>query len=200
MMRHDLLTRLKSETANHHAQLENALDLMRESWSLDDYIALLEGFYGYVAAWENAAAAHMPDHLRAFFDARRKTALLASDLAFLTGGSGRSAVLSMAKELPPLDTMGRLMGSMYVMEGSTLGGRFIAPHMAALFHLDTGRGNAYFEGYGPRTGSMWNTFRDTASAMVPASQYDMAVTSAIATFDGLHAWLCDVREGTGAAA
>jgi heme oxygenase (biliverdin-IX-beta and delta-forming) len=200
MMRNDLLKRLKTETANHHAQLENALDLMRESWSLDEYIVLLEGFYGYVAAWENAAAAQMPDCLRAFFDARRKTALLASDLAFLTGGTGRVAVLSMADNLPPLDTVGRLMGSMYVMEGSTLGGRFIAPRMATLFHLDAGRGNAYFEAYGPRTGSMWNAFRDTASATVPASQYDMAVTSAIATFDGLHAWLGNIREGTGATA
>ncbi len=89
---------------------------------------------------------------------------------------------------------------MYVMEGSTLGGRFIAPHVAKLFHLDAGRGNAYFEGYGERTGSMWNEFRETASMTVPLSQYDIAVTSAIATFDGLHAWLGNVREGTGAMA
>ncbi len=97
-MRHDLLTRLKAETATRHAQLENALDLMRESWSLDEYIALLEAFYGYVAAWENAVASHRPDHLQAFFDSRRKTALLVSDLAFLTGDAGRVAVLSMAKK------------------------------------------------------------------------------------------------------
>lgn len=200
MMRHDLLTRLKAETANQHVQLEGALDLMRESWSLDEYIALLEGFYGYVAAWENAAAAHMPDSLRAVFDARRKTALLVSDLAFLSGKSGRVAVLSMTKSLPPLDTAGRLIGSMYVMEGSTLGGRFIAPHVARLFNLDAGRGNAYFEGYGERTGSMWNAFRDMARATVPPDEYDAAVASAIATFDGLHAWLGAVREGTGAAA
>jgi heme oxygenase (biliverdin-IX-beta and delta-forming) len=200
MMRHDLLTRLKAETAIHHAQLENALDLMRESWSFDEYIALLEGFYGYVAAWENAVTAHMPDHLRAFFNARRKTAWLAADLAFLTGDARRVAGLPLAQDLPPLDTVGGLLGSMYVVEGSTLGGRFIAPHVAKLFHLDTGHGNAYFEGYGERTGSMWNVFRDTASATVPATQYDMAVTSAIATFDGLHAWLGNVRERPGAMA
>jgi heme oxygenase (biliverdin-IX-beta and delta-forming) len=200
MMRHDLLIRLKAETANHHAQLENALDLMRDSWALDEYIALLEGFYGYVAAWENAASTHVPDHLRDFFGVRRKAALLVSDLAFLSGKSGRVAVLSMAKSLPALDTVGRLMGSMYVMEGSTLGGRLIAPHIARLFNLDSGRGNAYFEGYGERTGSMWNAFRDMASATVPPNEYDMAVASAIATFDGLHAWFGTVRERTGAAA
>jgi heme oxygenase len=200
MMRDTLLTRLKSETAHHHSRLENALDLMRESWSLDEYIALLEGVSGYVAVWENAVAARMPADLQAFFDARRKTALLASDLAFLTDDPTRIAVLSMAKDMPPLDTVGGLMGSMYVIEGSTLGGRFIAPHVAKLFHLDSGRGNAYFEAYGERTGSMWNAFRETASATVPSDQYDMAITSAIATFDGLHVWLGNIRAGTGALA
>ena len=86
---------------------------------------------------------------------------------------------------------------MYVMEGSTLGGRFIAPHVARLFDLAHGRGNAYFDGYGPRTGSMWNAFRETAAATVPDDQYDDAVTAAIATFDSLHAWLAGVRVESG---
>jgi heme oxygenase len=89
---------------------------------------------------------------------------------------------------------------MYVMEGSTLGGRFIAPHVAKLFHLQNGRGNAYFDGYGPRTGSMWNAFRVTASAAVPHEQVDVAIDAAIATFDSLYDWLGAVRAGSGATA
>jgi heme oxygenase len=89
-----------------------------------------------------------------------------------------------------MHNIGDAFGSMYVMEGSTLGGRFIAPHVAERLDLAPGRGNAYFEGYGPRTGSMWNAFRETAAASVPESQYDDAVKAAIATFESLHAWLC----------
>jgi heme oxygenase len=202
-MQHDLLARLKHETAACHTRLENALDLMREDWSRDEYVALLERFFGYVAAWESAARPRMPAHLRDFFDARCKSALLAADLRVLTGDAGHAATLPLAEgdaTLPALDGIGRVFGSMYVMEGSTLGGRFIAPHVARLFGLANGEGNAYFDGYGPRTGSMWNAFRETAAATVPPEQYDDAVGAAIATFEGLHAWLAGTRVESGATA
>ena len=200
IMQYDLLSRLKNETAGCHVRLENALDLMRLDWPREDYVALLEGFYGYVAPWEDAAAAFMPAHLREFFEGRRKASLLASDLAFLTGDNNRAKRVTKIERLPSMHSVGRVFGSMYVMEGSTLGGRFIAPHVATLFGLQSGLGNAYFEAYGARTGSMWNAFRETASANVPSDQYDEAVNAAIATFDGLHGWLGEVRTQWGATA
>jgi heme oxygenase len=195
----ELLSRLKHETAACHARLEGALDLMRAGLRRDEYIALLERFYGFVAPWEEQTGAGMPAHLQGFFDARRKTALLEADLAELTGDPGHAAGLRAASAgssksggaaLPRVASLGGLFGSMYVMEGSTLGGRFIAPHVAQVLALAPRRGNAYFEGYGPRTGSMWKAFGETAQATVPARQYDDAVRAAIATFDALHDWLC----------
>lgn len=199
-MQYELLSRLKIETAECHTRLENALDLMRPEWSREDYVALLEGFYGYVAPWEEAAAGSMPAHLREFFERRRKAALLAADLALLTREPARAQTVTTIEHLPSMNSIGRVFGSMYVMEGSTLGGRFIAPHFATLFGLQSSRGNAYFDGYGSRTGSMWNAFRETASATVPRDQYDAAIDAAIATFDGLHDWLVGVRAGAGATA
>ncbi len=192
-MQYDLLSRFKNETAASHTRLENALDLMRDDLRRDDYIALLERFYGYVAPWEDAAGAAMPDALRAFFDERRKAAWLVADLDVLTGERLPAGSVSCADalyDLPRLPSIGAVFGSMYVMEGSTLGGRYIAPHVAQLLDLEPSKGNAYFEAYGPRTGSMWNAFREIAARVVPASQYDAAVSAAIATFDSLHAWLC----------
>ena len=189
----DLLSRLKNETAACHERLEQALDLMRDDLQRDEYIALLERFYGYVAPWEDAAAACMPASLVRFFDTRRKTPLLAADLAALTGE--RTPVGSVPQadsryDLPHLHNIGDVFGSMYVMEGSTLGGRFIAPHVAQCLELEPGLGNAYFDGYGARTGSMWNAFRETAAASVPETQHDDAVKAAVATFESLHSWLC----------
>jgi heme oxygenase len=200
IMQYDLLSRLKNETAECHTRLENALDLMRLEWPREDYVALLEGFYGYVAPWEDAVATFLPARLRDFFEERRKASLLASDLALLTGDNNRANRVTKIERLPAVDSIGRVFGSMYVMEGSTLGGRFIAPHVATLFGLQSGSGNAYFEGYGLRTGSMWKAFRETASANVPPGQHDEAVDAAIATFDGLHGWLGEVRTGWGATA
>lgn len=202
-MPQDLLSRLKNETAAAHTRLENALDLMRDDLQRDEYIALLERFYGYIAPWEDAAATHMPDALRTFFDERRKAMLLASDLISLTGE--RVPVGSVPRadslyDLPHLTSIGGAFGSMYVMEGSTLGGRFIAPHVAKQLDLAPGEGNAYFDGYGAHTGSMWNAFRATAAATVPELQYDDAVRAAIDTFETLQAWLCpDATEATEAA-
>jgi heme oxygenase len=189
----DLLSRLKNETAACHARLENALDLMRDDLQRDEYIALLERFHGYVAPWEEAAAACMPASLADFFDARRKTPLLVADLVALTGEKRSAGLLPQAdshQDLPRMHNIGDAFGSMYVMEGSTLGGRFIAPHVAERLDLAPGIGNAYFDGYGLRTGSMWNAFRVTAVASVPERHYDDAVKAAIATFETLHAWLC----------
>jgi heme oxygenase len=206
-MQHELLSRLKKETAACHTRLERALDLMRDDWQRDEYVALLECFLGYVAPWEQAVSAHMPAHLRGFFEPRRKSALIAADLETLTGRTPRAAAVRMADAatgLPALDSLGRLFGSMYVMEGSTLGGRFISPHVAHCLGFGHGRGHAYFEGYGERTGSMWNAFRETAAATVPAAEYDDAAAAAIATFEGLHAWietgLAEARAMSGAAA
>ena len=196
-MQYDLLSRLKAETAQCHSRLENALDLMRAEWPRDEYISLLEAFYGYITPWEEAASAAMPDHFKAFFDERRKSSMLAADIVVMTRDRGRIRTLPLAGEddLPDMHGLGRVFGSMYVMEGSTLGGRFIAPHVATLFGLQKGEGNAYFEAYGPRTGSMWNAFRETAASAVPATgdEYDAAVSAAVQTFDGLHAWLSEAR-------
>jgi len=163
-------------------------------------VALLEGFYGYVAPWEHAVATFLPARLRDFFEGRRKASWLASDLALLTGDNNHANGVTKIERLPAMDSIGRVFGSMYVMEGSTLGGRFIAPHVATLFGLQSGLGNAYFEAYGLRTGSMWKAFRETASANVPPEQHDEAVDAAIATFNGLHGWLGEVRTGWGATA
>lgn len=190
-MRHDLLSRLKNETAACHTRLENSLDLMRDDLTRDEYIALLHRFYGYVAPWEDAVGAHMPPSLRVFFDERRKTPLLAADIAALTRQHTMPELADACADLPRIADVGAAFGSMYVMEGSTLGGRFIAPHVARLLQLEPGVGNRYFDGYGARTGSMWNAFRETAAAAVPEAQYDAAVNAAIATFESMQSWLCE---------
>ena len=45
-----------------------------------------------------------------------------------------------------------LLGAMYVMEGSTLGGQLIARHVELVLGLTAGQGNAHFRGHNERTG------------------------------------------------
>ncbi len=199
-----LLSRLKHETAASHTRLENAFDLMRDDLQRNEYIALLKRFLGYVAPWENVVGASMPASLAAFFDARRKAPMLAADIALLAGHCAAIDVTP-PDDLPALPNIGTAFGSMYVMEGSTLGGRFIAPHVARLLDLAPSEDNRHFDGYGAHTGSMWNAFRETVARHgARSAQYDDAVRAAVATFESLEAWLCreplDAEAATGAGA
>ena len=55
------------------------------------------------------------------------------------------------------------MGCLYVMEGSTLGGKFIARQVQEKLGLSPEAGTAFFSGYGNETGARWKTFREALS-------------------------------------
>jgi len=50
------------------------------------------------------------------------------------------------------------LGMLYVLEGSTLGGRFILKNIQENLGLDEENGVSYFSGYGNKTGSYWKKF------------------------------------------
>jgi heme oxygenase len=60
--------------------------------------------------------------------------------------------------LPEMNSLPGLLGTMYVMEGSTLGGQLIARHVEVALHLGDGQGSSYFRGHGSQTGPMWKEF------------------------------------------
>ncbi|NBL65301.1 heme oxygenase [Flavobacterium sp. NST-5] len=55
-------------------------------------------------------------------------------------------------------SVGFAMGIMYVLEGSTLGGRFILKNISEKLNLDENKGASYFSGYGNKTGNFWKNF------------------------------------------
>src|SRR5690348_10006582 len=127
-----LLARLKQETTQLHQRIENSLDLFRNDFTLEVYRFLLVRFYGYYSPWEKRAAVTAP-YLVA---PRAKCGNLARDLGFL--GMSREQILSIecCEHLPPLDTAARVLGSMYVLEGATLGGRILLRQMRSRFGLN----------------------------------------------------------------
>ncbi|MGI4860536.1 MAG: biliverdin-producing heme oxygenase [Janthinobacterium lividum] len=185
----ELLSRLKTDTADAHEALERALDLARPVMAHATYVALLAGFRGFVAPWEARLMAALPDTLQGFAREREKTPLLDADLRYLSEGACDPAVLPVCTALPALDSVPRALGSMYVMEGSTLGGRFIGPAMARRFALPDHLGYSYFDPYREHTGSMWNAFKLRMAQEVAPDQADAAVAAARETFTALHAWL-----------
>lgn len=122
---------------------------------------------------------------------RSKSAHLIADLQHLGTVPPGSWNEMLCDALPALDTRARILGSMYVIEGATLGGQILRREFVPKFGFN-GHGCAFFTGYGNRTGDMWKQFGEVVNAL-PAVETNAAVASAVATFESMHAWLCVSR-------
>lgn len=184
-----LLERLKIETRPAHDRIEAAIDLERRVASREAYRSLLARFYGFHAAWEAVAEAIAPD--RQAFRRRCKTDLLARDLQALEMSAHEIARLPRCHPLMPLPAPAAVLGSMYVVEGSTLGGAIIARDVERRLGLTAETGCAYFRSYGRDTAMMWKSFGAMLAAASSPETDDLIVASASRTFDVMHDWLCE---------
>jgi heme oxygenase len=186
-----ILELLKARTRLHHERAEAALPLMDDGLTLDRYRDTLVSFLGVdLPLEERLAAQHAWSAMGFDFDRRRKTRLIDRDLIALGLSADDVAIIPLCPDLPPVDTLPRALGALYVMEGATLGGQVIRKRLARTLGLDATDGVAFFSSYGDRVGSMWREFRDLArrSITTPDARDDM-IASAAATFDTLTSWI-----------
>ena len=143
-----------------------APELTREAYR--QHLAALLRFH---AALEPALAAcpsltdWVPD-----LDARRKTPALRTDLLRL--GAERAEVeraeveSAPGREPSPVQLAGVAdgLGVLYVTEGATLGGRFLARRLEDHLGVDAASGAAHFLSYGDERGPMWRRYRAAVDA------------------------------------
>jgi heme oxygenase len=182
-----ILQRLREETRAAHDAIERDLEALGAHLSLDRHRLLVARFFGFYAAWEPQVARTLSDD--DFFAPRRKIPLLEQDLEFL--GYDREAVQALPRcsDPPAVASLPETLGSLYVLEGSTLGGQVIARRLERSLGLTEGRGYAFFRSYGREVGAMWRAFGARLGAL-PSSAGDASVRSAQLTFARLHTWLC----------
>ena len=179
-----LLSLLKDQTREQHAQLEAMLPLPESAAS---HVAQLKAYFGFVEPWERALAAVLAeaDPIRA---GRGKTAWLVDDLDFWGVDSEQREQLPRTTRLPSLASRPEILGAAYVLEGSTLGGRFIAQHLEEQLGFRDDRGYRYFRSYGPQVGAQWQAFRAELSRASSPAHDPLMVRSARETFGLLHRW------------
>jgi heme oxygenase (biliverdin-IX-beta and delta-forming) len=183
----DLFLRLKEETAEAHRQIEERVPVFRPGFSLDDYGRLLESFYGFWAPLEtNLGLLESLKDPELDLANRFKTSLLENDLRIL----GRNpATARLCNALPNVDTFPRGIGCLYVLEGSTLGSRFIARQLEESLQLRESSGAAFFNAYGESVARRWLAFKSFATARVRTEEADEVVKAARMTFERFDAWL-----------
>lgn len=179
-----LIEKIRAATSVEHKKLEAALfPFINTIADKMDYILLLQAFYGYIAPVQQLIVKHIDDQLAPDMDQRRNASLLLDDLASL----GVHTQPETATQLPVIDSNASAFGALYVLEGSTLGGKIISKMIAE--KLGSDEALRFFKGYGAEMGKMWKIFTQQLEADKNQEHAETVIKAATDTFALFGTWL-----------
>ena len=185
-----LSARVKEQTAGSHKQLESHLlfSALNGRFEEENYITLLNKLYAYYSVLEKKYTPFFLEHPTLEIEKRQRAYVLKQDIENRSG----NFIEPLANKditMPVIDTVWKATGALYVIEGSTLGGKFICQSLA-----QTGvgplNGAAYFSGYGEETGKMWKSFISFMNGIASTEEQEQEVIqTAEQVFATLYNWL-----------
>lgn len=151
------LTQLRHATAPMHEALEQtplSTALLRPDVTLNHYTAYLQRMHGVISFCE-AQVFPLIENVITDLAERRKLHLIERDLAGLTPHGA-----TFSNPYAPFKTAAIpfALGYMYVVEGSTLGGRVILKQLVQKLPINEQSGGTFFAGYGGETSAKWKSF------------------------------------------
>jgi heme oxygenase (biliverdin-IX-beta and delta-forming) len=180
-----VLDTLRRATAAEHRRLEAEVHIQAAIQDPLRMRGLLGRFWGFHAAWQPAVERLVDDP--EFMTPRRKLPRLETDLLNLGFSRHDIDALPLCPDAAPVGGYAEAMGSLYVLEGSTLGGQVIS---RKLREAGWPRGLAYFDPYGPQLGAFWRAFKGRAEAVGDAAAMARQAEN---TFVALRRWLTGVQ-------
>lgn len=145
---------------DHHPLLAG---ITKPGYLLRAYQHVLIGYFHLYQEMETEIErALLANNLDSFdYLARRKHGWLAADLAYFDVNPYTSGFYPTGLLGPfPTGNAGQLVGMLYAIEGSTLGGRVIAKHLAKNLKLTAHSGARFFNGYEAQTPQRWSEFEE----------------------------------------
>src|ERR1700755_2879115 len=136
-----ILAKLKEATKEQHDNLETTVNVMDQMFSAEDYKKLLCKFYRFYAAMEPKVFRLDWSKVSLNIDERRKLPKLERDLKALEIWDEAQS-LPEWDGLPELEDLPEGFGSLYVMEGATLGGQVINRHLKEHLGISPENGGA----------------------------------------------------------
>lgn len=152
--------RLRDATRDDHQRLETRSDVLGKARTAEGRRALVEAFWSLHADAEAALTPWLACVPGLDFDGRRRTAHLACDLVVVGGRAPEPRRIAVGGRAEAL-------GLMYVLEGSTLGGRLIRRQVTGEGGDMAGLG--FLDPYGDRVGERWRSFLAVIDAEARAS-------------------------------
>jgi heme oxygenase (biliverdin-IX-beta and delta-forming) len=180
-----LEVQLKEQTRAEHTAVEKKL-LTRITGieHLTHYVSLLATLYGFYFAIETSIQRFVDHSVIPDFDRRRKAETILNDMASLTSDV---VVPELCTNTPSIASHYSALGAMYVLEGSTLGGQYIARMVTKKLNCKTGLN--FFLSYGDDVQKKWDEFRMCLRKPFTEEQRTEIVTAAKQTFQTLDNWL-----------
>lgn len=185
-MSNTLSEQLKKATKQNHQQLEKLMVArLRSISSRSEYVKLLQIFYSYFGGLEDKINEYIGEDQLPDFKERRKTESIGNDIKSMSG-----LIPKKAKEhdLPIIANHLHALGALYVIEGSTLGGKIISKMMTKQLGLEDKDGLSFFNSYGDDTEKMWSTFREILNRFQASSDTEPIIHSANDTFLKFSTW------------
>jgi heme oxygenase len=181
---------LRAQTQPYHKNIEQKLDLMNPTLSLDRYRTLIERFFGYYGPFEDVLAQCLEGKFPELdFESRRKSQALKQDLNFLGLNTSQITSLPRCQKLPQPGNAEEALACLYVIEGATLGGQILAKHFQVHLKLEATQGCAFFSGYREMTGPRWRQFLHTLNTISPSEELlNRLIAIAVQTFVSLENW------------
>jgi len=190
---------LRDATSAQHERLHGLhafADLAAGRISRAGYIALLKRLYGFHRPMESAVADGLGAEDFGLGTTRwRRAGLLLEDLAWLGADRAELDALPLLDLPRPPASPGEAMGWLYVIEGSTLGGRILSRQLDSILHKNHTSGRLFLlAGVNPEH-TTWKEFCDVVElcGSEPNRRREM-ISGAIEAFDRFESWFarrCD---------
>lgn len=152
--------------------------------TIPEYTALLKAYFAFIAPLEKMIINNIGDTIPGVHT-RIRQHLLGEDIE---GISQIEASSIQQNDMPTfVHNEASALGALYVLEGSTLGGKFIAQMIRQRLPLENGY--RYFSGYAEQNELMWKAFTEILNKDHPADFQQDVITAANHTFNQFEQWL-----------
>jgi heme oxygenase len=180
-----LAEELKERTARVHQESEKKMiRALKRIDTTEEYIRMLNWLYGFYAPIEALVHCQLTPELFPDMEKRCRAEYIRWDIE----ESGIPAPPpDICDELPRIDSFPRALGALYVLEGSTLGGRVIASLISR--QLGSPKSLSFFSGYGAETGNMWQSLKDFLENPFAKEEKQEILAAAEETFLAFKHWI-----------
>ncbi len=190
--------RLRAATATTHERMHAHAGFEAAAAGtieVSDYRRLLVRLYGFHRPFEDVARSAVDVFgIDLDMSGRARSPLLLADLQTIGLAPNAAATLPLWRPSVRLASKGSLLGALYVLEGSALGGVQIARALKDRVGDGLGKALLFFVGRGERRGAMWRELLEELESLRDDDEEAMqAEDAAVTTFKAFEDWMAGWR-------